>query len=165
MSRREFKEGFTIIEVLLVLSIAGLIFLMAFIALPSLQRQGRDTERREDMAQLMSAIKSYQQNNRGALPSDDAWDSSLGKYLKDDFKDPGGADYVLNVSKCNASAVGVNCDINDGISTHGFSSGDPAVYIVREAKCSGEKAVYGSNPRRFAVLLNLENGGIFCEDS
>ena len=35
--------GFTIIEVVLVLAIAGLIFLMVFIALPVLQRSQRDT--------------------------------------------------------------------------------------------------------------------------
>lgn len=32
------KKGFTIIEVVLVLAIAGLIFLMVFLALPALQR-------------------------------------------------------------------------------------------------------------------------------
>ncbi|MCL2869540.1 prepilin-type N-terminal cleavage/methylation domain-containing protein, partial [Candidatus Saccharibacteria bacterium] len=32
------RQGFTIIEVVLVLAIAGLIFLMVFIALPALQR-------------------------------------------------------------------------------------------------------------------------------
>lgn len=45
-------KGFTIIEVVLVLAIAGLIFLMVFIALPALQRSQRNTRRREDMARL-----------------------------------------------------------------------------------------------------------------
>ena len=36
------KKGFTIIEVVLVLAIAGLIFLMVFIALPALQRSQRN---------------------------------------------------------------------------------------------------------------------------
>ena len=35
-------KGLTIIEVVLVLAIAGLIFLMVFIALPALQRNQRD---------------------------------------------------------------------------------------------------------------------------
>ncbi|MBS7346174.1 MAG: type II secretion system protein, partial [Candidatus Sacchiramonaceae bacterium] len=39
------KYGFTIIEVVLVLAIAGLIFLVVFIALPALQRNQRDTQR------------------------------------------------------------------------------------------------------------------------
>jgi prepilin-type N-terminal cleavage/methylation domain-containing protein len=39
----ENKKGFTIIEVVLVLAIAALIFLMVFSALPALQRNQRDT--------------------------------------------------------------------------------------------------------------------------
>ncbi len=47
MSRQQLKEkGFTIIEVVLVLAIAALIFLMVFIALPALQRNQRDTARK-----------------------------------------------------------------------------------------------------------------------
>ena len=44
------KKGFTIIEVVLVLAIAGLIFLMVFVALPQLQSSQRDTQRRQDMS-------------------------------------------------------------------------------------------------------------------
>ena len=40
----ENKKGFTIIEVVLVLAIAGLIFLMVFLALPALQRSQRDSQ-------------------------------------------------------------------------------------------------------------------------
>ena len=60
--------GFTIIEVVLVLAIAGLIFLMVFIALPALQRSQRDTQRRNDLARLSTAITQYQTNNNGRLP-------------------------------------------------------------------------------------------------
>lgn len=44
------RTGFTIIEVVLVLAIAGLIFLMIFIALPSLQRSQRDQTRKNDVS-------------------------------------------------------------------------------------------------------------------
>ena len=50
------KKGFTIIEVVLVLAIAGLIFLMVFIALPQLQRAQRDTQRRNDLARVATAL-------------------------------------------------------------------------------------------------------------
>ena len=51
MSRQQLKErGFTIIEVVLVLAIAALIFLMIFIALPALQRSQRDTARKNDVS-------------------------------------------------------------------------------------------------------------------
>jgi prepilin-type N-terminal cleavage/methylation domain-containing protein len=63
------KKGFTIIEVVLVLAIAGLIFMMVFIALPSLQRSQRDTQRSNDIARVQTALNQYQANNRGAIPS------------------------------------------------------------------------------------------------
>ena len=63
------RKGFTIIETSLVLAIAGLILVMVFIALPALQRQQRDTKRKDDTMLFVQAIKKYQQNNRGALPT------------------------------------------------------------------------------------------------
>lgn len=57
------KQGFTIIEVVLVLAIAGLIFLMVFIALPALQRSQRDTSRRNDMSRVDTSLVQYQTNN------------------------------------------------------------------------------------------------------
>ena len=61
-------KGFTIIEVVLVLAIAGLIFLMVFIALPALQRSQRDTQRKNDMSRVKSAIDNYRSANMGKMP-------------------------------------------------------------------------------------------------
>jgi prepilin-type N-terminal cleavage/methylation domain-containing protein len=66
--QKHFK-GFTIIEVVLVLAIAGLIFLMVFLALPALQRAQRDTQRKEDVSRFMTAVTHYEANNRGAIPN------------------------------------------------------------------------------------------------
>ena len=63
------KKGFTIIEVVLVLAIAGLIFLMVFLAFPALQRAQKDTQRRDQMAMLVTQLTQYQANNRNRLPS------------------------------------------------------------------------------------------------
>ena len=57
------KQGFTIIEVVLVLAIAGLIFLTVFVALPALQRSQRDTQRRNDMSRVDTSLVQYQTNN------------------------------------------------------------------------------------------------------
>jgi prepilin-type N-terminal cleavage/methylation domain-containing protein len=62
------RKGFTIIEVVLVLAVAGLIFLMVFIALPALQRSQRNTRRRQDMARILSAFDDYAANNNGRMP-------------------------------------------------------------------------------------------------
>lgn len=63
-----FKKGFTIIEVVLVIAIAGGIILMVLIAFPALQRNANDNKRANDLARLQNAIKYYQDNNRGANP-------------------------------------------------------------------------------------------------
>ena len=63
------NPAFTIIEVILVLAIAGLIFLMVFIALPALQRNQRDTQRKNDIGRVLTAVQKYQANNRGNMPS------------------------------------------------------------------------------------------------
>lgn len=63
------KQGFTFIEVALVLAIAGLIFAMTFVALPALWTSERDTDRRADVMGFINNLKNYQSNNsRGALP-------------------------------------------------------------------------------------------------
>ena len=59
------KKGFTIIEVVLVLAIAGLIFLMVFLGLPALQRAQRDTQRKQDVAMVVTALHNWKANNKG----------------------------------------------------------------------------------------------------
>ena len=58
------KKGFTIIEVVLVLAIAGLIFAMVFIALPALQRTQRNSQRKRNGERFYSAVQKYYANNR-----------------------------------------------------------------------------------------------------
>lgn len=69
MKRTENNKGFTIIEVVLVLAIAGLIFLMVFIALPSLQQGQRNTARKSEASTVLSAVDTYRGNNRGNNPT------------------------------------------------------------------------------------------------
>ena len=50
------RNGFTIIEVVLVLAIAGLIFLMVFLALPALQRSQRNQLYKNNLSLVISAL-------------------------------------------------------------------------------------------------------------
>jgi len=63
------SEGFTIIEVLIVLAIAGLILLIVFLAVPALQRNSRNTQRRNDISNYLSAVSEWSNNNGGKVPS------------------------------------------------------------------------------------------------
>ena len=91
MKKHNLYRGFTIIEVVLVLAIAGLIFLMVFLALPALQRSQRDAQRKRDVAVIRAAVENYRSNNKGnikTLYKDDAGIFEIGKgplanYLKD----------------------------------------------------------------------------------
>jgi prepilin-type N-terminal cleavage/methylation domain-containing protein len=69
------NEGFTIIEVLIVLAIAGLILLIVFLAVPALQRNARNTSRKDDVAAVLAAINEYTDNNAGTLPTFANWSS------------------------------------------------------------------------------------------
>lgn len=68
MVNNQEKRGFTIIEVVLVLAIAGLIFLMVFIALPALQRSQRNNQRQNDINRFFTAFQQYQAHNSNKLP-------------------------------------------------------------------------------------------------
>ena len=93
---KEQRQGFTIIEIVLVLAIAGLIFLMVFIALPALQRSQRNEQRKRDLGLIMSAMNQWYTNNRN--PVDDAYnkrnDKNYGfctfykRYVGDEVLDP-----------------------------------------------------------------------------
>lgn len=91
------KRGFTIIEVVLVLAIAGLIFLMVFIALPALQRSQRNTRRRQDISRISTAVTQYLASNN-KLPF---WVDGSG-YKVIDYKFV--TNYVESDAKCYDSS-------------------------------------------------------------
>lgn len=66
--QRKKSEGFTIIEVLIVLAIAGLILLLVFLGVPNLQRQNRNTGRRTDAGRVATAVSNFVANSNGANP-------------------------------------------------------------------------------------------------
>jgi prepilin-type N-terminal cleavage/methylation domain-containing protein len=69
LSLKNNKKGFTIIEVLIVLAVAGAIMMVVFLAVPALQRNSRNTQRRNDVARLGGAMTEFTQNNNGNLPT------------------------------------------------------------------------------------------------
>lgn len=150
------QRGFTIIEVVLVLAIAGLIFLMVFIALPALQRGQRDTQRRNDVARAQTALNNYQTNSKNAIPADNAWNTTIrDKYLKADgeeFRDPGGSDY---------SFVATNDTNNSSISFD--QQADPvAIYVKSRSTCDGANGVTAAGSRKVTLRIALEGGGVYC---
>ena len=61
---RKNLSGFTIIEVLIVLAIAGLIMLIVFLAVPALQRNNRNKQRASDASRTLAAANEiFVRNN------------------------------------------------------------------------------------------------------
>lgn len=106
MSAQQQSKGFTIIEVVLVLAIAGLIFLMVFLALPALQRNQRDQQRRGDVGRFVSSVQSFKSNNNGRIPLPlngtaprPTVAAFVNQYLDGNFNDPSaGAQYVITTT-------------------------------------------------------------------
>lgn len=160
------KQGFTIIEVVLVLAIAGLIFLMVFIALPALQRSQRDTQRREDMGRFLSQLTQYQSNNANKIPSEvnstnptKAWNDFITNYLRvggDAFTDPNGVEYKVDkVTVCKSDN---DCEQK----TNETDYLDAKIQVYTNARCNGEEPTYVQGSRKVAFTYKMEGAGIYC---
>jgi len=66
------RKGFTIIEVLIVLAIAGVILLIVFLAVPALQRNSRNTQRNNDASLVAAAVSECMANHNATVTSCDA---------------------------------------------------------------------------------------------
>lgn len=150
------QKGFTIIEVVLVLAIAGLIFLMIFIALPALQRTQRDTARKDNISKVLAGISNYRSNNNNKNPS---IGESFAKYLDGTYD----------------SATGISID---GGNYTVVSSGDAAakskatkdtMAIEFGAKCddaAGDGATTDATTAQAAIVMQLENAdAYYCQDN
>jgi prepilin-type N-terminal cleavage/methylation domain-containing protein len=178
MDKIKSKKGFTIIEVVLVLAIAGLIFLMVFLALPALQRNQRNTARGTDLSRVVSQLQTYQSNNRGQVPvatgTTGTWQTFFREYLLEGnppiFSDPSGFSYSFRTPVA-LSAYQPPSWPNPGGTIGG---GDPdnapdatqgGITIVTGATCSGETPVAASGNNSVAFLYAQEGAGTLCRNN
>lgn len=158
VQRKEKGKGFTIIEVVLVLAIGALIFLMALLAFPALQRSQRDTQRKNDLAKLGTAVSNYQSNNRNALPSSfgavtvaGSWNNMVSRYITvngEAYTDPSGTDYIITQ--------------DTGANLPTFDAASPRIYVAVGSTCNGEALQGGAGTRRVAFRMVLEGNGVAC---
>jgi prepilin-type N-terminal cleavage/methylation domain-containing protein len=156
------KEGFTIIEVLIVMAIAGLILLIVFLAVPALQRNSRNTQRKNDIANMLGAISEWSNNNRGALPNTAALF----------FAASGNADLGFYAKPTSATALG---DFDFATSTTALTTTQlgviSKVYVRVGAKCNAtfdNITGTGASSRNIAVVYTVETGGAnqnICQES
>lgn len=159
------KKGFSIIEVVLVLAIAGLIFLMVFIALPALQRNQRDSARKNDASTVVSALNTYRSNNRSS------------------FGTPGNAANGITSTKIQSYIDRLDqyevdqVTIRSGTGAETVTANEGTIQVKIGAKCPtslpapGTMAVALSagTSRSAAVVTALENNGsqkvVYCQDA
>lgn len=165
--QKQRDEGFTIIEVVLVLAIGALIMLMVFIALPALQRNQRDNARKNDVSRLQSEINNYKSRNRGSLPSSAVqWqnrivgnsDDKTGMHTNGDtFADPSGDDYTVSLPAPGAATQ-----------PPAFSDSNKSIiYLYPGASCNGENVTgtVSLTSRKVAIVKPLEGGGWHCQEA
>lgn len=145
MTKQSNNKGFTIIEVVLVLAIAGLIFLIVFLALPQLQRSRRDTQRKNDAGRVVASLESYAGNNNGEYPDNGT--------AQTDFVD----NYLFNNNNVLNDPQTGQYNIDWG------GNQDPDVGTVSISV--GENCDNASNqPRDVSVRVGVEEGS-YCQDN
>lgn len=150
------KQGFTIIEVMIVLAIAGLIMVVVFLAIPQLQRSQRNNARQAVMNRYATEINNFASNNNGAIPTAAEWEDSppgafYTRYIASNansFQDPSTGTAMLHAPW--ASDNGVN------VSTTAFYGPGRL--------CAGENTTPGT-ARNFVVMTMLEGGARYCLDN
>ena len=165
MQKTKEDQGFTIIEVLIVLAIAGLILLIVLIAVPQLQRNQRNEARRNVLARLSTEINNFSGNNRGDIPGDTGTGANVfndgfeARYVdgdtagthRDTFLRPEGGQFTLNMGDFVAGTTTIN---------------ETIVHYDAAARCNGETpTATGASPRDFALVVGLEGGASYCVDN
>lgn len=171
------KKGFTLVEVILVLAIAAMIFLMVLLTLPAVQRGQRDMQRKEDVGKMIAAFTEFVGNNRGTQPLDAGAceganggtegaqaDCKLNPYVR--LTD--GMTYSIKPGPASASTI------KPTENTDGRGPTNDNITIYKMANCvnGGNGEVQrGSSSRQIAAVVELEGAGAdgmsvyYCQDS
>lgn len=151
--RKDNQSGFTIIEVMIVLAIAGVIMMLVFLAIPALQRNNRNTQLRSDVANVMGYISEYTSNNNGATPI----------YVGIETNNPGVV--VMGDSDTSNNEVGsirAGTLINQSADADAFDAATTdteTIYLVTGYGCDGEDGEPGAGSRSIAALYRVETAG------
>ncbi len=133
-------KGFTLIEIVLVLAIAGLLMVIVFLALSGAEKSQRDTQRKNALGQIAAGLENYASNNSGQYPaSSAAFDTAFatgGAYNNPNWKDP--------LSDTGFTFNGTN---------------NPTAVI---SSSTSAQVTYTLSGRTYTVCISLEQGSFTC---
>lgn len=151
------SAGFTIIEVLIVLAIAGLIILIVLLAIPALQRNNRNTARKSDISRIAGALTNFVSNNNGDVPVA-ALGTNAATILADagalgQYRAPFAAAATLTNNRLNVVAAGA------GTPGPLLTTSIDQVQIVTGGVCAGAGATnVNATGRNLAIQYTVESG-------
>ena len=151
INKRDRQEsGFTIVEVMIVLAIAGLILAIVFIAVPALQRNSRDAQRKADISGLQSAVATYVGNNNGSVPTTTAQLAQAVESIDFSF-------YNTTTATITAATTSAACATANGTWSGTTCKGSPLVWAAGAA----ENTVFTGN---WGTVMTAQSGAIKQHD-
>lgn len=172
MKIKDFKKGFTLIELMIVITVIAILAGMVLFGLGQAQRRARDTQRAQIVKALQNYLQSYASDNTGGYPSQPTDYSAtsatnIGGVLFSDSVASG--DNCDNATGCLGSYLGANNKLTDP----GCGAGSAGVDInsTAAAPCSPVVYYYQSQPGSgrcdgapYQIVLVQEGGGTqyFC---
>jgi prepilin-type N-terminal cleavage/methylation domain-containing protein len=144
MQKKSNNKGFTIVEVLIVLAIAGVILATILLAVPALQRNSRNTQVKQAATALVAGAQEYASANNGAAPTTASFATPTVTW---------GA--TTNTQTKTTVAGGITVVYSAGSGTIPTTFSANTVYLITGAVCSGNTAVSGTGT---AVVYTVEAG-------
>lgn len=142
------KKGFTIIEVMIVLAIAGLILAIIFLAVPALQRNSRNNSRRNDVAHLSGLVNEFVSNHQGQLPTG-VCNTAASCTANPTFLDVTTENWAIITAP-------VSADIVTNAANYGSTTN---AKIDKGTTCSGGTITTGASTNAFSVGFQVEASG------
>ena len=158
------KEGFTIIEVIIVLVIGAVIMLAVFLVVPQLQRTQRNSNRQNAARRVQTAGEQFAANNGGTYPAstntatDAAYCAGTSKVLATSTDDP------TNGGSCNAitnitGSVKSPSNAYYAIINTNTPTADQMTITYNVYSCANNSTIATSTTNKFVVGVLQEGAG------
>lgn len=143
-------KGFTLIEIVLVLAIAGLLLVIVFLAVSGAQKSRRDSQRKNDLGQIAAQVENYASGNGGTYPATSA---AFNLALTGTYKLSNGIDPLSGAVYTYTGLVTPTGAVSAGV-----------LYTPGALAATGCDGAAMTSARTFKVQMNMEQG-VACFDN